>query len=383
MQYAVRLPKSRYCERQYLHPLIHNQYNRRSMGEKVLILGGGIIGLSLAVELAGCGKSVRVLERGRVMQEASWAAAGMLAALDPENPIQLLELSKKSIALWPGFRKRLEELSGGSIPFRTTLTLQGPRAGMRFEKREGRILSGPESAALCPGLLAEARTEYLLLEECSLDPRDICTALPRAATACGVEIVEECEVNGLHSSKNGIEALTRQGKFTAEKAVVATGAWAADLLPSGCGRLGLEPRKGHIVTVRLPKGITLPVVLRTPEIYLVPRGDGRVVLGATVERDGFNKAVNDAVIARLIQDAAMIFPAIGGAEIVESWTGLRPGTADGLPVLGKIDENLFVATGHYRNGILLSPATAAVMKGLITGERADLPLDEFSPERGR
>jgi len=352
------------------------------MSERILIFGGGIIGLSLAVEMAECGNKVRVLERGRVMQEASWAAAGMLAALDPENPLQLQELSKKSIALWPRFRERLEELSGRAVPFRTSITLQGPRARMRLEKREGRILSAAEAAAICPGLTAEAREEYLLLEEKSLDPRDICAALPRAAVAAGVEIVEGCDVIRLLSGNNGVETATSQGSFEAEKAVVTTGAWAAELMPPDCERLGLEPRKGHIVTVRLPAGVALPVVIRTPEIYLVPRGDGRVVIGATVERDGFSKAVNHAVISRLIQDAAMIFPAIGEAEIVESWVGLRPGTADGLPVLGRIGENLFVAAGHYRNGILLSPATAKVMRGLLLGEPAGMRLEDFSPERG-
>jgi len=366
---------------------MHRLYNRREMNEKVLVIGGGIIGLSLALELAAAGKQVQVLERGRVMQEASWAAAGMLAALDPENPSQLKALSGLSLKLWPGFRDRVAELSGVAIPFRSSVTLQGPHAGKRFEgvagkQISGEIISAPEAVTLCPGLLATARAEYLKLEETSIDPRDLCNALPLAARAAGVEILEECEVTHLTATSSGVEAVTPRGVYRADKAVLATGAWAAELLPTTHARLGLEPRKGHIVTVRLPAGVALPVVLRTPEIYLVPRGDGRVVLGATVERDGFNKAVNDAVIAQLIRDAALLFPAIAEAEIVESWAGLRPGTADGLPVLGQIGEHLYLAAGHYRNGILLAPATAAVMKAYVLGEQPILPLTDFSPQRG-
>lgn len=353
------------------------------MGQKIFIAGGGIIGLSIALELASAGAEVTVLERGQPMCEASWAAAGMLAADDPENPPELAELSQLSRKLWPGYRNRVAGLSGMPIPFRTTTTLQGPRRGERWNRcaLPGTILTAAQAAGQCPGLNTEERPEYLLLDELSLDPRNLCTALPRAATAAGVRILPESGVLNLRETSGRIEVESPTGLLVADKAVIATGAWAAALMPPTTAPLGLEPRKGHIVTVQLPEGARLPVVLRTPEIYLVPRGDGRVVIGATVEREGFNKAVNEAVIARLIEEAALLFPAVRRAEIVECWTGLRPGSADGLPVLGWVSEHIYAATGHYRNGILLAPATARLAALAVTGGQPELDLSCFGPSR--
>ena len=145
------------------------------------------------------------------------------------------------------------------------------------------------------------------------------------------------------------------------------------------------PRKGQMLAVSLPASLPMQVVVRTPDIYIVPRttgpAAGRAVIGATVEDAGFDKTVHTSDIASLKAEASKLLPEIAEAIEVESWAGLRPGSSDGLPLLGQVEESIFIAAGHYRNGILLAPATARVMAQLLSGEGAQIDLSAFSPDR--
>jgi glycine oxidase len=157
------------------------------------------------------------------------------------------------------------------------------------------------------------------------------------------------------------------------------GAWAGKVQPAASAA---EPWKGQMHTVQLPAGLELPYVLRTPEVYLVPRGDGSVVVGATVERVGFDRQVEPSASAWLGVLAADLWPPIGSAPVVTSWTGLRPGTRDGLPLIGGAGEpNCWMATGHFRNGILLAPATGLLVRQLLQGETPAVELAAFVPGR--
>ncbi len=359
----------------------------------MVIAGAGIIGLSLALELATIGQRVIVLDRGRAMAEASWAAAGMLAANDPENPPQLAQLAQHSLSLYPGYLANIEGLSGKKVPLRTKATIQASHPGHRFPQNQFLThsqISAAELNRLAPGLI-ESNRDFLLLDEQSLDPRDLCIALPLAAKAAGVVLLENHPVLSVDTEFNQtITVQTPSSPINAYHFVNCAGAWATfpalhrrpNAIPSQ-PELTIAPVKGQMVTVRLKGRTHLERVLRTPDIYLVPRGEGRVTIGATIEQAGFDKTVEPAAIARLLQAAAQLWPPIAEADIVETWAGLRPATPDQLPLIGKSPANNhhWLATGHYRNGILLAPGTARLLAQAIRNETPDVSLEPFNPAR--
>jgi glycine oxidase len=327
---------------------------------EVAIAGAGIIGLSAALELAAAGLQVTVFEQGRAMAEASGAAAGMLAGREPENPPALRELAELSLRRYPQFLANVEQLSGERVPIRTTRVIQGVR---RLPDGFG-VLGAAELKAFAPGAAATGLSFFSLDEE-SLDPRDLARALPLAVRAAGVTLLEETAVTGV-STQSGevtVETLSAAGagSWSADNFIHASGAWAARLTG-----IPIAPQKGQMVMVEDPGPETLKVVLRTPGIYLAPRGDGRIVIGATVEDAGFDKAVDPAAIARLLDAAAALWPQARTARIVESWAGLRPATPDELPVIDAYDRSCWIAAGHFRNGILLAPGTARLLREMIT-----------------
>ena len=333
-------------------------------GRDVVIAGGGIIGLSLAIELAGEGFAVTVVERNLCMRGASWAAAGMLAAEDPHHPAALISLAKLSRDLYPEYLARIERLSQMRVPLRTRVALLGS-AG---------TLDAATIALLAPRLRHD---NFSLVDEDSIDPRDLCVALPVAARSMGVELLEGCAFQGVKPSARHVEVATDAGELEAVFFVDCRGVASEG---------GVEPRKGQMVAVEWPVE-RLRCVVRTPEVYLVPRGDGRVVIGATVERGVSDTIVYAEEIERLVALADDLLPGIAEATRLESWAGVRPGTADDVPVMGATAEkNCFVASGHFRNGILLAPATARVMTQLICaaagrGEAPSIALDAFSLAR--
>ncbi|HEU5342195.1 NAD(P)/FAD-dependent oxidoreductase, partial [Edaphobacter sp.] len=203
------------------------------------------------------------------------------------------------------------------------------------------------------------------------------TALLASIRAAGINLRTHIRVLSANSIGDAVEVSTTTGAVHTAKFVDCTGAWAANV----------APRKGQMLAVALPPELPLRQVVRTPDIYIVPRAAGptpiRAIIGATVEDAGFDKTVHPADIARLQSQAAELLPALATATILESWAGLRPATPDSLPLLGPTpnQRNHFLAAGHYRNGILLAPATAHVMAQLITGEPASINLEAFSPSR--
>ncbi len=243
----------------------------------VIVGGGGIIGLSTALELARNGFRVRVLEKGRAMSEASWAAAGMLSANDPDHPAELARLASLSIRLYPEYLSVVERLSGRHVPIRTQATLVTSRMGSEFHPNETKVcpaLSVQEAERRIPGVATEGRS-FCWMEEPSLNPRDLCTALPLAAASAGVELQEETEVLTVSSRDGGVEVKTQKGTVSGSAFVNCCGAWAGGVRHSELERppaAGVEPRKGQMLAVRVPPPLDLPYVLRSPEIYLVPRG---------------------------------------------------------------------------------------------------------------
>jgi len=338
----------------------------------VIVGGGGIIGLSVALELARSGFRVRVLEKGRVMAEASWAAAGMLAGHDSEHPSELTELAELSLALYPDYLATIERLSGREVPIRTRSALITCGDG---------AMSAEEAQKRVPGLATKGRS-FCWRPEASLDPRDLCTALPLAAAGAGVVLQEQTEVLSVRSLAGSVEVSTARERLSAGSFVNCCGAWAAEVQLENQPSAGVEPWKGQIFAVRVDPPANLAYVLRTPEVYLVPRGGGLIVIGATVERVGFDRRVDSLAVERLHALAAELWPPIAAGRVVESWAGLRPGTSDGLPVIGDAGRpNCWVATGHFRNGILLAPATGMVVRRLLQGSSPAVSLAAFAPGR--
>lgn len=352
----------------------------------IAIAGAGIIGLAAALELASAGKRVVVFERGRAMRECSWAAAGMLAANDPENPPPLHELSEFSLSLYPRFLANIERLSGKKVPIRTAQTLHG---GHTLPPK-AEVLSPEAIQAVAPGL-ETGGLKFFLLEEQSLDPRDLTEALPEAAKAAGIALFERTTVTSVAPHTGSIKIQTTRGVWTAENFINAAGAWSSSLTG-----ISIVPRKGQALLVEIPEAFShqLTVVLHTPNVYLVPRDDQRILIGATVEDAGYDKQTDPTVIAALQNAAAELWPPIRHARIVETWAGLRPASADSLPVIGiderSVDEDdrtsdqtsrLWLAIGHFRNGVLLAPGTARLLRQMILNEPLSIDTSAFHANR--
>lgn len=351
---------------------------------EICIAGAGIIGLSLALELYHRGASVAVLDQSTPLSEASAAAAGMLAAADPDNPLRLRPLSNLSLSLYPAFLDRIESLTGIHVPFHTNTTLQALSPDLAAGISEQDTLS-PQTLALLQPQLDPGDHRFLFLSENSLDPRELASALLEAVLSTTIDLRPHTPIRNVRHLRSSVEIETASGVVRTARFVDCTGAWAltSHLLPG----LRVVPRKGQMLVVALPPSLPLHLVVRAPEIYVVPRTVGstanRALIGATVEDAGFDKTVRAGDIAHLRARAAKLLPPLAGAHKLETWAGLRPATEDGLPILGAIPghSNHFIATGHYRNGILLAPATAHLMSQVLADERSSIDLFPFSPER--
>jgi len=337
----------------------------------IAIAGGGIIGLATALELSSPGCRVTVFDKGEAMSEASRAAAGMLAGNDPENPAELRELAQLSLKLYPAFLARVQDLAGAKIPIRTALTVQGAErlpAGVR-------ALTDAELRELAPQAATD-EWHFFLLEEQSFDAWDLAEALPAAARAAGIDLREHTPVRRVGSTTLGVELETPAGVHPAGSFVNCAGAWSPQL-----DALPVAPRKGHMLTATLPGPCQMHCVLRTPNVYIVPRGENRYTIGPTVEAAGFDKQVLRERVDELFHRAADLWPPLRDGRITETWTGLRPGSEDGLPILDRIEANRWVATGHYKNGILLGPATGRVMSEWILHGQPEVEISAFRAAR--
>lgn len=360
----------------------------------VAIAGGGIIGASIAFELAAEKLKVVLLDRQQPGTEASWAAAGMLSP-GPESPdaIPLVPLAMESLRLYPEFIAAIEEASGLTTEFERKGTLQifsSPHAEeerdwmvKEFRRANQKIepLSANAARSREKYLGPAARSAAFLPEEATLDPRLLIKSCLAAGERRGVEIRSGCEVTSTleHAGRcTGIVAATE--KILAENVVVAAGSFCAGISSLAC-YAPTHPVRGQMLALR-SKEIRLERVVRSENGYLVPRRDGRIIAGSTLEDAGFNKCVTPGGIRQIVDGALALLPGLASAEIIETWSGLRPGTPDTLPILGPTDvRGLFMATGHYRNGILLAPVTAKLLRDWIVAGRTPANTGAFSPLR--
>jgi glycine oxidase len=324
----------------------------------VAIAGAGLIGLTLALELHARGASVAIFDIAKAAQQASAAAAGMLAAHDPNaphNPPALRALSAYSLSLYPDLLRRIESLSGLPVPIQTTSTLQ---------------------------YLDDGSTHRLA--EDSLDPRQLAAAVLEAVHRLNIPIHEDTGPIEIEETPTSVSIHPFHGPdLLAGLLVHATGAWFQ-------GPPRIIPRKGQMLRVQIPPRLTLAEVHRSSAVYIVPRTHGpragSALIGATDEDTGFDLHVSQPALDDLRARAARLLPALASlddAPQLEAWAGLRPATADGLPLLGPLpgSSRQWAATGHYRNGILLAPATAVALADRLDAKSPAIDLKPFAPAR--
>ncbi|OLE12627.1 MAG: glycine oxidase ThiO [Acidobacteria bacterium 13_1_20CM_4_56_7] len=339
-----------------------------------IVVGGGIIGLSLAISLRKHGLRVLVVERGQPGGEASSAAAGMLVGSGLESPPALKPLSKESARMYPEFVHELEDESGMKVDLRDQGTiLVSPEADL---PDWAELIPPDRLQAFEPELVSTSSAAYVA--ERSVDPRALSAASLKAARHHGVDISSGTEVTAVLTSGDRVTGIeTDKTTYPAGTVVNCAGAWA------GCvGRLKfpIRPVKGQMLA--LVGSPALKHVVRAHNIYLVPRSDGRLVIGSTLEDAGYNKQTSPDTIQQLLQDALELVPRLAEAKIHDDWAGLRPGTPDALPILGQTAvQGYFVASGHYRDGILLAPVTAQLMTELVLGKPSMQYLTPFTPAR--
>lgn len=364
---------------------------------EIVIVGAGVIGLSIAFELARRGRAPVVLERDRVGAGAASAAAGMLAPVseaEAEEPA-LVDLAVDSHRRYPEFVAAVEEASGISCGFRRegTLTvalgrdheadLHHLREAQRSRGLTAVSLTADEVFALEPHLSGWATAGLLAAEDYQVDPRLLLAALNAAVGAMGVRVIEGVRVTAVEPSSNGTRVLADAGgvdvEIECDAAVVAAGAWI-DGLRTPAGAFGVRPVKGQVVRLRAPH--LIDHVLRTPDVYVLQRESGELLIGATVEDQGFDASPTAGAVMDLLRSAWHLLPAVYDCELQEVSVSFRPTSRDHVPIIGETEaEGVFVATGHYRHGVLLAPATAHLLSDMITaGVRSDL-LARFDPER--
>jgi len=342
-----------------------------------IIVGAGIIGLSLAIELRKQGLRVLVVEKGEPGREASWAAGGMLVGSGLETLPPLQPLAAASARMYPEFVHELEDESGLKIDLRSEGTLlQDPAADLRM--RDAHPL--PASLQELEPNFAVTGNAPLFVNEQSVDPRDLVAAAVAAARHRGIDFSSGDQVLKVEVSDGGnIGVRTNKTHFVGGAVINCAGAWAGQIGPHA---FPTRPVKGQMLCVAMPEKDVVRHVIRTPDVYLIPRTNGRLLIGATVEDAGFNKQTVPETIQKLRKAALELVPKLADARILEAWAGLRPGTPDGLPILGTTSTpGYFVATGHFRDGILLAPVTAKIMGAIVTGQVPQFELEGFSPAR--
>jgi len=346
----------------------------------VVIAGGGIVGISLARELRRHGASVLVVERGEPGREASHAAAGMLAWCDPMLPQPLKPIARASAEMYAEFVQEVEDESGMRVDLRTdgTVVYSEQDAASYVSAGQWRPLAAEDIARLEPRLECSGQAAYWT-PEASVDPRALIAASVKAAKHRGIDIASGSAVTAVELDGNrAIAARTAKTRYAAGKVVNCCGAWAGQVPPLA---FPTRPIKGQMLCVVAARGL-LRHIVRAPDVYMVARSDGRILIGSTLEDAGFDKRVDPETIQRLHEAATSLVPDLGEARMLETWAGLRPGTPDALPLLGGTEvANCFVAAGHYRDGILLAPLTAVVMSQVVRGLQPDFDLSSFSPAR--
>jgi glycine oxidase len=370
----------------------------------VAVIGAGVVGLGIAWRLAARGVEVAVFDKGAAGAGATHAAAGMLAACAEAEPGEeaLVALGRDSQARWPAFADELEQASGIDVDLRREGTLVIALTAddqarlfhhLEFQKKLDlplQWISAAETRRREPHLAGKLAGAVFSPEDHQVDNRKLATALAIAAKAAGARIQEHQPVAAISSQGRRVDGIVLADgrKHAADVVVLAAGAWSrgiarsiADMAPQSLPPV--RPIKGQMLALRMdPAAPLISHVIWGPGIYLVPRRDGRLIVGATVEEKGFDSTLTAGGLLTLLEAAWRAVPAIEELPIDEMWVGHRPGSRDDAPILGPAPlDGLIYATGHHRNGILLAPVTADTIARLVLDGTLDPAIRPFGIER--
>lgn len=343
------------------------------MSSDFIITGSGVIGCSTALALASAGASVTLLERGQAGQESSWAGGGILYPLLPwDYSAAVNHLVARSIAIFPAWAEMLRTASGidpeywrcGMLvlpPFspgkaEAWCDMHGTRQERTGAQRVIPALAGDEDALWLPDV-AQVRNPRLL------------KALRRALAHSGVEIREQTAVTGWKCDGRRVTGVqTSRGTLSAGRYIVASGAWSRQLLGEHALNLDIRPIRGQMLLLKAAPGTLRSIILKNG-IYLIPRLDGHILAGSTLEDAGFDKSTTEEAGAMLYAQATEILPPLKNAPLVRHWSGLRPGSPDNIPTIGRhpLLENLYINSGHFRYGVTMAPASAEILANLVLG----------------
>jgi glycine oxidase len=366
-----------------------------------VIIGGGIIGCAVARALAKRGHHVAVLEKGTPGRQATWAAGGMLSPLGEaahEDPF--FRMAVASLDLWPSFAAEIAAESGLDVEYRPAgklhlafdepgeaelLSIRSRGAGFGVQ-----LLAGHEARAVEPVLSADVRAALLVGRDHRVNNRILGEAAWKAAAGCGADFRLESEASevviGRDRRVSGV-LLDNGTTIPTGRVILTAGAWSGQIggLPRA---VPVEPVRGQMFAVDASAGRPgsrpfLEHTIDAPGCYFIPRDTGRILVGATIERAAFAAGPTPGGIAGLVRAAIRAIPAVADLPLAETWAGYRPGTPDDLPILGPDPDvqGIVYATGHYRNGVLLAPITAAVIAALVDEVATPVPIDRFRPER--
>lgn len=358
------------------------------------IAGGGLIGASIAFELAQAGLNVGLFDSQQPGGEASWAAAGILSPA-PENAamVSTVPLGRASLAMYPEFVESIEKLSGICTGYRAKGTVEAFFSGDAKAKLstvvalhhglglKAEALSAEEARELEPALSSELEAAVWRPDEACVDNRALTRAALIAAERAGAKIFPGSTVRAVSRKQQSCDGLwVGEEHIEARWTIIAAGCYSAKI--TGAEAFApVRPAKGQILALRA-KAVKIERVLWSEQVYLVPRNDGRIVAGATVEYVGFEKGVSAGAMQKILAGAIELAPALADAQIEETWSGLRPDSPDHLPIIGPTDvDGLLIATGHFRSGILLAPITARLLREWITKQSVSVDWARYSPMR--
>ncbi len=353
-----------------------------------IVVGAGLLGMLSARALQAAGMSVALLDRGEAGREASWAGGGILSPLIPwQYADAISELVVWSQRYYPGLVKELLEQTGvdaewvqsGVLFLDTPLERRISDWAARYQTRV-QVVDQQQTRQLDPEVAQTAVTSLLLPDVAQIRNPLLCTALSRSIQLQGIDLREHTEVTGLSIKSNSIRGVkTSQGELTADRVVIAGGAWSSLIMRQAGLELAVEPVLGQMIMFEARPGLLRHITMYG-DYYLIPRQNGLVLAGSTLEYTGYTKKTTQVAREVLAEKAVKLVPALSEYKIIKHWAGLRPGTTDGIPFIGEHPQisGLYMNTGHFRNGVVMAPASAQLLVDGMLGRESFTPFTPYT-----